>query len=127
MAKREVKVGVYDLGAESVELWLRPGGGAGFSTRSGSQEARGMAVIRCGSDTTWGEMVGNLLHEAKEFIQMRMGTRMVPDVDYARDQAGYAFFETHTQHSEACARVGHFLSECLPDLGRAWKQWKKGQ
>lgn len=125
--KKPRKIGIYDLGAEAVELWIRPGTGAGFSTQSGSKQQRRPARITCGMDIEPDEVVGNLIHEAKEFCDMRMGCRHVPDLDYARDAAAYTFIETHTQHSELCARVGFFLAECLPDLQKAHRQWRKNK
>jgi len=117
-------VGVYDLGSESVVLMLRSGTGADFSTRSGTPKDK--ACIWVGADQEqWGAVVSSLLHEAKEFTEMRMGCRWTPDIDYARDAAGYMFLETHAQHSEVCARVGYFLSNCLPSLASVWNKWKK--
>jgi hypothetical protein len=75
----------------------------------------------------WGRLVISVLHEAKEFVQMRMGLRFIPGVDYANDAAGYVFMETHAQHAEVCARVGWFLATCMPDVCKAWRAWKKGK
>lgn len=120
-------VGTYDLGAEAVELALVPGVSGGFSTRSGpKRDKRRMARIEVGADYLyWWEVVTCLQHEAKEFCDMRMGCRWEPDIDYSNNAAGYLFVETHAQHGEICARVGYLFADCLPDLAKAWKQWKK--
>lgn len=121
-----VTVGVYDLGAESVEIALRAGTGADFTTRSGSIGPRQMPLIALGADQDdWSRLVAALVHEVYEVSAMRMGCRFVPDLDYARDAGGYVFVATHAQHSEICARVGYLLVECLPDLATAWKKWQK--
>ena len=123
---KQVIVGTYDLGAESVVLILRPGMGGDFHTRS--DPPRKMPCISVGADSgSWQKLVAWLVHEVVEVVMMRMGLRYVPDVDYARDAAGYLFVETHAQHSEVCARVGWFLADCLPDLNKAWKKWKKAK
>ena len=122
---REVKVGVYDLGGESVTVALREGFGGDFSTRTPERE---MTLIRIGAgtkDAEWAGAVGILLHEATEFVYMRMGLRYRPDPDYAFDNGAYLFIANHTQYAEICARVGLFLSHCLPDLSGAWKKWQK--
>lgn len=125
--KRPIKVGVYNLGSESVELVLREGNGANFDTRSSRDGQADMTVIEIGGDgsTDWGEILSRLTYEAMELMAMRMGCRFVSDPDYARDLCGYAFMMTHAQHSQLCGRVGYFLADCLPDLARAWKQWRK--
>jgi hypothetical protein len=126
MQMRQSIVGTYDLGAESVELYVRPGTGADFSTHSGTVRKRQIAAIYVGMDyATWDGVVTCLLHEAKEAVEMRMGVRLRPDIDFSRDAAGWYFFSTHAQHSEMCARVGYFLAQCLPDVERIWKQWRK--
>ncbi len=123
---KTIFIGTYDLGAESVDLYARAGTGAEFSTRSGTKDQRQRAGIWVGMDyPEWHQVVGSVLHEAKEACHMRMGTRLLPDIDYSRDSGGYYFFETHAQHSELCGRVGYFLAQCLPALGRAWKRWQK--
>jgi len=46
---------------------------------------------------------------------------------YYVDLTAYALIQTHEEFTEACHRAGMFLAECLPDVQRAWKKWKKGK
>ncbi len=123
---RRKLLGIYDLGAETIEVYVRDGTGAEFCTWSGPKGERHIASIVVGMDySEFYRVVVNLMHEAKEMSDMRMGCRLCPDIDYARDSGGYVFMETHAQHGEVCARVGYLLTECWSDLSRAWNKWKK--
>lgn len=119
---KPVKVGVYDLGSESVEIMARSGIGAEFTTRSDEQM---MPLVTLGFDNTWEGIVANITHELAELTAVRMNCRYHDSVDYARDNGARLFVYTHTQHSEVCARVGYFLAACYDDLSKAWKKWKK--
>jgi hypothetical protein len=120
---KDVIVGTFELNDEPVLLVLRAGVGGNYLSRS---DDRKPVLFQVGGDQTyWRDVVGSLLHEAKEFVDMRMGCRFEPSPNYAYDNGSYLFVETHTQHSEVCWRVGAFLAQCLPDLERAWKQWQR--
>lgn len=121
---RQKIVGTYDLGGESVQLALREGDGGDWDSRT--PEGR-MPLLRVGDDgsDSWPGVVGVLLHEAEELVSARMGLRFRPNPDFAGDNGSYVFLMTHTQYSELTARVGLFMAVCLPDLARAWGQWRK--
>ncbi len=117
-------VGTFELNDETVLLVLREGVGGNYLSRSDDRKS---VLFQVGGDQTdWRDVVGSLLHEAKEFVDMRLGCRLEPSPNYAYDNGSYLFVETHTQHSEVCWRVGAFLAQCLPDLWMAWKKWREG-
>lgn len=120
---KELHVGVYDLGAESVEVQLRSGLGGDWTTRS---DVGKMALIQVGADhEEWYGLVVAILHELMDLTGFRMGCIFRYSPNYSRDNGAQLFVYDHTGHSEMCARVGWFLADCLPDLARAWDKWKK--
>ena len=87
-----------------------------------------IARIKIGADQEkWHQIVNVLLHEAQELAYQRIGGRWTPAYDMANDHAAYLFSLSHTQFTEATARVAEFVAGCLPDLEKAWKKWKKEQ
>lgn len=120
MAKRK-KERVYDLGGDSVIVKLRKGVGGNFAKNYDGTPA----IFEIGADCgEWPEFVGALVHEAKEFADMRTGCRFVITGDTAKDNGSYVFVETHLQHAEVSARVGWFLADCLPHMQKAWRKWQ---
>ncbi len=116
-------IGTYDLGLEQVDLWVRSGFGADFAM---APEKGRCPKIQVGLETgTWQEAVGRLHHEAMELTMAKMGLRYSESPDYARDNGASLFVMTHTQFSEASARTGMFLAQCLPDFGRGFRKWRK--
>ena len=121
---KQVIVGRYDLGGEPVIVKLQPGNHAEFAVPFNGTPT----VMLIGSDVeNWGQLVGLLMHEAKEFCDTRIGCRYAVTGDVAKDNGSYMFVETHLQHSEVCARVGWFLADCFLDLSTAWGKWKKAK
>ena len=80
---RQKLVGTYDLGSESVNVYLQHGRGGRYSTRS---HDRKIAAMYVGADQVhWHDVLITLLHEATEFAWMRMGLRYAADIDYGED------------------------------------------
>lgn len=73
----------------------------------------------------WGMVVATLMHEAQEVCLSRLCLRFTPSDEFGRDAASYVFMMRHEQFSDAVARTALFLADCLPDVKRAWKKWKK--
>lgn len=119
-------VGTYMLNDEPIVLALREGTGGDFTTRPETKQPAIISVGAGGPNAEWRFAVGILLHEAGEFVAVRMGLRYRPSGEFAMDNGSHVFLMTHTQYSELTARVGEFLAECLPDLCDAWRKWKKG-
>lgn len=120
---KQTVIGSYRLGPHAVQLVLREDDGGEFYLVPESGHA---PRIKVGADhKDWGEMVSVLHHEAMELAMTMTGVRYQPAPDFANDHGAYLFVMTHAQFSEAGARTGRFLSDCLPDLARAWKKWRK--
>ncbi|MFH0981894.1 MAG: hypothetical protein V2A79_10175 [Planctomycetota bacterium] len=123
MKTKMTMVGSYNLGNEMVRLVLREGSGADLYVQPGDLH---YPRFKIGADAdTWGEIVTCLLHEATEFVAMKLWVRYHPSPDIAHDNGAYLFVLTHTQFGETCGRVGDFPADCLPDLKAAWKKWRK--
>ncbi|MCM2276404.1 MAG: hypothetical protein NDI75_16620, partial [Candidatus Didemnitutus sp.] len=86
------------LGTEYVNLVARDGdGGELYTAAQGGHPAR----IKIGLDDDWDDVAGTLLHEAMEFVMIRMELGYRPRTDWAGDNGATTFLMTHTQFSEA--------------------------
>jgi hypothetical protein len=112
-------LGSYDAGMHFVDLYARSGGDAEFRMQP---EKGKNARITVGIDACWWVVFSSLTHEITELTYTDMGLRMVPGPDISRDNGNYTFVMTHTQYSEAMARVGLYLSMAVPDLQQYWKK-----
>ncbi len=84
--------------------------------------------VKVGADQAqWSDVVVVTLHEAAELVASTLLYRYEQTNDDGNDRLSLLFVMTHPQFSEVCARVGMFLAQCLPDLGVAWKKWRKGR
>jgi hypothetical protein len=118
------KVGSYILGIRAVDVyWERGGDGSFYGAGSGKDNTVG--EINIGIDLPWFQLLGVVLHEALEMALNDMCCRWRPSNRYSEDNACYLFTMTHDQFSEAVARVGSFLADCLPDLATAHKKYAK--
>ena len=121
---RQVVVGVFCIGAEEVQVVLRSGTGGEFWF---IPEEGKIARIKIGADSAWESVVASLLHEALEMQMARHHCRFDPSPDFGRDHSSYLFVMNHPQFSDIVARVGMFTSACLPEVGRAYRKWRKTQ
>lgn len=120
---RQKIIGTYEAGFEAVELVLREGTGGEFYT---IPEKGKICRIKIGGDyKRWDEVVNVLLHEIVELQLFRKDCRLENSNDISRDHAGYLFVATHPQFSDAIAKAAEFIAPALPDLAKAWAQWKK--
>jgi len=121
---RQQVVGAYQLGSHMVQVVLREGDGGEYYVLPGDIPH---PRIKVGADQgEWSDVVEVLLHEAMEQVMADLGYRWEPTNAVSRDRLGMMFMMAHPEFSEVCARVGLFLALCLPDVGVAWREWKKG-
>ena len=117
------RVGAWRLGPVSVSLYLRQGINAEFTTGRNEGEC---PRITLGADYEyWHEIVNCLLHESMEMTYTLLDVRYVSSLDYASDNGHNFFAMDHTKMSEACGWVGGYLAFALPELSKAWKQWRR--
>ncbi|OQB57139.1 MAG: hypothetical protein BWX98_01628 [Candidatus Aminicenantes bacterium ADurb.Bin147] len=122
---RQQIVGVYELGAESVQVVLREGTGGEFYL---IPETGQIARIKVGAEyDDWGKVVSVLLHEAFELCAARIRTRYSPEDDFGGDLNSIVLILPHEEFSDICGRTGPFLVKAVPDLARAWEKWRKRQ
>ncbi len=117
-------IGIY-IGREQCQLVLREGTGGEFWV---TPEKGSLPRIKVGAGEvggTWKSVVDVLLHEALELQLYRLGCRFEPSDDMGRDHATYLFVLNHCQFSDAVARTGLLLAQCLPDLAREWRRWNR--
>lgn len=120
-------VGIYYAGFEQFELVLREGDGAEFYAVPEHGENK-IPRIKIGADQgKWDDVIAVLLHEVQELIIFRLRGRYSPSDGISIDHAAYLFILTHPEFSELCKRTAEFISDALPDLAKAWKEWKKNK
>ena len=119
MANRRGVLGIYSIGNIKVRVRLLG------NWRGAAVYASAPPEISVGCrNEDWPFTVGLLTHEAMEFALERLGARYEPSPDYARATDGYVFHFDHRALGEACAEVGIFLAEVLPDFSTAYKRAK---
>lgn len=119
---KKVFIGVYGLGYERVRLYLRPGTGANTYFLP---EDKGITIMEIGADEDkFRKIVTSILHEAQEMAMCRLGLAYYPSGSLNNSTANCSFMMNHEQFDECCARAGDLLSSALPDLSKAWKEWK---
>lgn len=121
---KQVIVGTYHLGHPcKPQVVLREGTGGEYWLHPGDQEN---PRIKIGADEeAWPSVVTALLHEAFELAADLERCRFCPYLDQADDMAGFWFFFDHHQFAEICSSVAELMTACLPDLSRAWKEWRE--
>jgi len=118
-------LGFFQLGAETVRLFVGPGNGGSFQT---VLDDGGTAVIRVGLDhREWNRCLGVLLHEAIELSFLRNNLRYCPSMDYGGDNGSHFFAMNHTQFSEALSQASVFVSLTIPELCKAYKKHHKSK
>jgi len=120
---KQVFVGCYHIGYDQVDLYLREGTGA--DTYFTPEKGR-LPRMKIGADTdNQRDVVASAVHESFEYVADRTLARFAR-WNTVRDTSENSYiFMDHIHFDNICAKVGDFLSECLPDLSRAWKEWKK--
>lgn len=115
-----VLVGVFQLGFRMVRLI------ADFTTANGCVKVcpddRGLPEVVVGCDTSWSEVCGTFLHEAYELTFIDLQTRYKAQPSWSEESSDFMFIMTHNQLSEACERMGSFVDEALPALGKVYSK-----
>lgn len=118
---KQVIVGKYYIGPESVEIVLREGVGGEFYC---TPEPGHIARIKIGGDCDWWrEVVAILFHEAMELVYDRIGCRYYPASNMSRDSEAHLMVVHHREFSDACSRVADLISACIADLEKEWKKF----
>lgn len=119
----KMKIGVYDLGYERVELFAREGSGGNFEAVPKDSH---LPVIEIGMDEEdFGIMFAVLAHEALEFSATRHQVRYTLTGSVAKDNGEYTFVIPHTIFSDVVACASEFLLASQKPLQQAWTKWKK--
>lgn len=121
---KQIVVGNYYMGDESVQLVLRDGsGGEVYLT---PEKANKIARMKIGADyNNWWRVVSVLLHEAMELAFIKVNCRYDSNNNLAKTHDSYLFVANHSDFTEICARAAELTATCLPDLATAWKKFKK--
>jgi hypothetical protein len=120
---RQKVLGLYPTGCDHIQLVIREGYGGEFWINPGDIKN---SRIKIGADYEgWFEIMAILLHEIEELLRQKEGCRYTNDGHLSSDNGNYYFFYDHLTLSNLATKEAIFLSNCLPDLATAWKQWKK--
>ena len=121
---KQVIVGHYYCGYESIQVVLREGFGGEFFV---TPELGSVARVKIGADQdTWGEMLAVFLHELFEFSLVRLGKRFEQDGNIIpKSSSSFLFVMNHEEMHLAVSMVAGCMEDCVPDLGKAWDKWQK--
>lgn len=120
MGENPIPVGAYQLGLETVRLYLIPGGGgsACFNPPDG-----GPNIISIGVDQEWGDATEAFLHEAMEFMMHKRNLSFEPAMTgTSNDPTAFLFVLSHLEFTQIVGEVGQFHAACFTDFSRAWKK-----
>lgn len=118
-------IGIYEAGYYQIELILREGTGGEFYL---TPEKGKCPRIKIGADyVSWFEIIAVLLHEVEEFLIDRIQCRYGSFDDLGNDHSSWLFVLNHVQYSDMCMKTGEYIAKALPDLSKAWKNWKKSK
>jgi hypothetical protein len=115
-------VGVFELGYENVELFIKDKRGGSFQFTPESQSLP--RIIVGGSYTKWQDVYTVLVHETVEFALTRGACRYSESQDLSNDTAAFVFMFNHSQFADACAKAAEFMVACHQPLHRAWVKHK---
>jgi len=118
-------IGIYEAGYYQIELILREGTGGEYYL---IPEKGKCPRIKVGADyINWVEVVSALLHEVEEFLIDRMQCRYSPFDNLSNTLDEFTFLLNHSQFSDVCVKTAEYISKALPDLSKAWNEWKKNK
>jgi len=113
-------LGDYEIGYESVRLYVREGTGAEFYRQSADVNC---PTVYVGLEAPqWHMIVARVLHEVLELTLDRLFCRFYPSRDLSADTGAYVFMLDHRQFSTVCADVAEFLCAALPDLEEEYRK-----
>ena len=115
-------VGVFPCGFEDIQIVLREGTGGEFYNRPGKGE---IPRMKLGADDTWEMLVSSFIHEAFEFMMMRLKCRYQDNYAHVLESSGYLFVMDHVTFSDVCSRVGQCATNALPALCIEYRKWNK--
>lgn len=117
----QIKVGVYELGFEFIDLYALPKEQGGYYYFQPEEGHVGRMKVGIGYRNWW-EVVAVLLHEATEYVMHKQGYvyQRAGQVCHASDCRTFHF--NHEQFSEVTAHVAIFIARALPDLASVWRK-----
>ena len=117
----QINVGMYELGYENVELYLREGHGGEFYLNP----EKALPQIKLGGfHITWEDLYTALLHETIEFALTREGHRYIGSRYLGNDSGAFLFWFNHSEFSDVCAKAAEFITLAEKDLRIAWLKFK---
>ncbi len=119
---KQLIVGTYEIGSDYVQIVLQEGNdGEGYIKPEWGKVMR----VKIGCDGDWHSAVAKLNHELWELLLLKLRLKYCPYSDYANDVCTGLFVFNHEQFADISARVGMCFADCLPDVSKAWKKWKR--
>lgn len=124
--KKEVVIGHFDMGWQSVTLILRDGTGGEFSCIPGDGKNAAITLGAGKKESDWHECFCSLMHEAWEMAMFQSDLRYNPtNRTGIASHADYLFVMTHEQFHACCGKVSEFMRPAIPALVNAFKKWHK--
>lgn len=119
-------VGTYRLGPKNVDLYATvPPHESGGSFYFAPEERRLPRIKVCIDELEWKHTVAILHHEAMELSMQDHHCRFLQSGQFSASHASYLFVMDHEQFTECSEWTGQFMSNCLPELAKAFDHFKR--
>jgi hypothetical protein len=120
-------IGDFFLGLENVQVFVDPVSRDGFAQLPGNWFHEGkvrVGFLTIGLRAGYDAAVGNLIHEAAEYLSVRLQLRYHADLRAHQGPSVGILLMTHDQFSELTDALGEFIANCLPIFNKAYQKYK---
>lgn len=114
-------LGSYALGWRSIDVYFNPESNGG-RIRFFPDDKNVNTEVEIGINQSWPEVIDTILHEAMELVLIDGGHQYKKAGAFNNSSNHYWFQFNHLEYQEACARVGLFLANFLPEASRRYKK-----
>ena len=120
-------IGKYQSGYQYFELIIRDGtGGEGLFNPVESHYKDKCPKVIIGIDyLRWDSVVDVLMHEIIEMQLDINNLRFTKSNAISRDPNGCIFVLDHVQFTQIISKAGEFVAECLPNLAKEYKDYRR--
>ncbi len=119
-------LGIFQLGLDDVDVFVRKEAGASFWVAPGPPRCRPKIEIGLDSER-FSNVFGWALHEAFEMVATRLRVRYEVTQKFSESHADYLFVFTHEQMAELLEQVGYFLTLVHGKLHSEWQASEKAR
>jgi hypothetical protein len=117
-------VGTYPLCAINTDVYIVDDWSSSFNAAPDPKSRPVMSIG--GRQKEWWKILDSAIHEAYEMALVLFGHAYTPARVSVNNSTTYVFQFDHGEFVSVTEEVSYFLAKVLPDLAKAWVQFKKG-